>query len=465
MSKDFSISSELSPFNLPQLRCTDKRLLDHWMTVTLPHSCLDPTALHQLRGMYLSLICHRKRVALHAILAASAAHMLSLGVTEEHTLVMAKQRSLNSMIVELNTLAETKNTCANFDAAHSRDVHSPCPVVEDASIVASMLLLGPEFINAGDEQGPRQVRSLLQGARTLIVERHGYFSCRCHLTHPARYEPQFRPDSPVFISSVRSLAFTDIMTCVPCVRKPYIGKRYWLEAAMTDTNEGLRKRKPDPDLGYSAWTLSLLGDCAALIEDLYTEAVSQPVFSARQEELLLQLKKTTLEMQQFQIDAEDENPVMALPEAQTTMLAHKHNIAATICHAISAQIFLLRATDFGTKSPCVVRLCHALYHVLSAIPMDHSAATMMLWPLWVLGCETYPSTTYPSRSDIMAMLQRLYESQHMKNVEQCFVKLRRDIWKEDHSHTKNLENKRFEVKSQCDWVKRCWEEKIELLLA
>ena len=432
------------------------------MTVTVPQACLDPAAMHQLQGMYLSLIHHLKPVALHAILAASAAHMLSLGLTEEHALMLAKQRSLQSMIIELNTIADTNNTSMAIDVARYQGPHMLCSAVEDASIVASILLLGPEFINAGHEQGPGQVRLLLQGARTLVVERHKYFSCQCPLSHPGRYESQYRLDSPVFISSVRSLAFTDIITSVPCARKPYIGKQYWLQAAIISTHEGLRMRRPDPDLGYSAWTLSLLGDCATLVEELYTGAISQQVFSMRQKALVLQLEDNACEMKRLYSDAEDRNQATSTTNGYTTMMAHKYNIASTLCHTISAQIFLLRARDFDAESPCVARLSRALYDVLSKIPMGHSVATTMLWPLWVLGCESYPSMTSPSRFDVAAMLERLYNSQRMKNVEQCLDKLRRDIWRENSSIPRQ---RIFDLEGQSHWVKRCWEEKIELLLA
>lgn len=464
-SIDLRTSSELSPFSPPRLRCTDAILLEHWLTVTVPQACLDPAASTRLRNMYLDMVYHPKRIALHAILAVSAAHMHSLGLTGEHDLVLARQRSLNSMIIELDSFTDDKNTAQSFNLPHSPEPHLPSPALGDASIMAAILLLGPEFINADHRQGPCRVRWLLQGARTLIMERHRYFGCHCPSIHPARSEAQFSLDSPVFISSVRSLAFTDIITCVPYARKPYIGKKYWLESALVDTREGLRNCRPDPDLGYSAWTLSLLGDCATLIKELYAHSISQQVFSMRQATLFGQLEDNAIELQRVDSERGDQSPAMAIPDSHAAMTAHKYNIAATVCHTISAQIFLLRSMDFDAKSNRVIRLRQALYESISTIPMEHSAATPMLWPLWVLGCESYPGTTCPSRCDITTLLQRLYKSQNMKNVEQCLDRLRCDIWREGCPESTDIRDKQLKPEDQSNWVKRCWEEKIELLLA
>ncbi|OAG07513.1 uncharacterized protein CC84DRAFT_1204976 [Paraphaeosphaeria sporulosa] len=359
----------------------------------------------------------------------------------------------------------TNNTATSVTVGHLQQLHLPSSALQDASIIASLLLLGPEIINAGHKQGPAQVRWLLRGARSLIVERHKYFSCLCPLDHPARYEPQFSLDSPVLVSSVRSLVFTDIITCVPCVRRPYIGKQYWLDSAIQTTIEGLRTYTPDPDLGYSAWTLALLGDCATLIEELYTNAISQEAFSVRQATLLGQLEDTVKELEQHDNDGENQMLAVATADGRNVMAAHRRNIAATICHSRAAQIFLHRSTNFDVKSTHVQRLRQALYDSISTIPMEDSAATTVLWPLWVLGCETYPGMNCPSQVEMMAMLQRLYDSQCMRNVKQCLDRLTRDIWRQDHSNLLNMKYKYLKPDDQSAWVRRCWDEKLELLLA
>jgi hypothetical protein len=409
--------------------------------VTVPQACLDPASSDHLKGMYLDMIYNEKQVALDAILAASSAHMFSLGYVSESSFFAAKQRSLTSMITELNGI----NSAVV-------DIHHHAPVaVDDATLLAALLLLGPEIINAGSKEGPAQVRWLLQGARTLIVERHKYFACLCPLAHPGRPLLRYRLDSPIFTSCVRSLAFTDIITSVPCARRPVIHKKYWLPDALLAAEEGLRTMKPDPDLGYSADVLSLLGDAVSDVSDLLTKSTSRETFLGN--ECILQGR----------LDNAVESVQRHLTGDMTG--SHAYNIAATTCLALATKIFLLRGTDFASASPLVEVLRSRLYEMMSIVPIENSASTTLLWPLWVLGCESYADSTRPSRHDVSTHLQRLYDSQRMKNVKQCLDTLRGRIW---HRHAEACMSEQClgcGRQEQSSWVLRCWQERIELLLA
>lgn len=402
------------------------------------------------------MIYDDKSVAFNAILAASSAHMFSLGLISETSFFTSKQRSLTSMITELNIINEPES--------QQQPVHLPPSAVDDTTILAALLLLGPEIINAGSKDGPAQIRWLLRGAQSLIRQRHKYFTCSCPLAHPGRQSPRYRLDSSIFSSCVRSLAFTDIMTSVPCARKPTIHKEYWLRDAVQVADEGLRTMKPDPDLGYSAPVLSLLGDSATLVMDLLAESVPRKVFWERQYVLLQGLDNAQKNAQQYDTGLLEMSATLPTNSTESR-LAHTYNIAATTCLALATQIFLLRATDFDPASASVGSLCSKLHERVSIIPIEHSAATTILWPLWVLGCESYPDSSCLSRHDVATRLQQLYESQRMKNVKQCLDTLKSRIWHQHPIDSMDEQCLGCCPQQQSTWVIRCWQERIELLLA
>jgi hypothetical protein len=241
---------------------------------------------------------------------------------------------------------------------------------------------------------------------------------------------------------------------VPCARKPIIDKKYWLPAALQAAKEGLRTMKPDPDLGYSAAVLSLLGDSVSDVSDLLTEFTSRETFLGNECVLQGGLDNAVESVQRHLTgDTTDYN------------VSHVYNIAATTCLALATKIFLLRATDFDSDSPRVEVLRAKLHEMMSMVPIENSASTMLLWPLWVLGCESYAGSIRPSRHDVAAHLQRLYESQRMRNVKQCLDTLVGRIW---HRHSEVcMEEQCFGCgrQEQSSWVVHCWQERIELLLA
>lgn len=113
--------------------------------------------------------------------------------------------------------------------------------------------------------------------------------CSCPCRHSARSHPHYRLDSPLFQSSVRSLAWADIMSCVPCARPPILDKRLWLKEVIQTSREGARKFRPNNELGCCAQVLSLLGDCTTAIHSLYTQAISEGEFAQTRSYLHQQL--------------------------------------------------------------------------------------------------------------------------------------------------------------------------------
>ncbi|RVX68468.1 hypothetical protein B0A52_07891 [Exophiala mesophila] len=264
--------------------------------------------------------------------------------------------------------------------------------------MASLFLLGPEIINPGDNHVLDKVEYLLRGARALIIERYKYAECQCPLNHPAHYVQRYKLDSPIFQCAIRTLAYTDTMACIPCARAPLIGKQYWLDRAVEAASESARNLRPDNDLGYCARMFSLLGDCADAIERLYVGAMDQVDFEHCRTILNHQLESAACEIPEL-IDLENSIRSNSPPNHATveTIAAHNSSIKAAICHGLANSIFLLRSTDYQQSSPQVKMLCDRLFKYVDEISIDDSIVTIMLWPLWVLGCESYSDSVDPSR--------------------------------------------------------------------
>lgn len=429
--------------------------------VSLQLGCLDPASSNELGSMYLDLIRQPGSVALPAILAGSAAHMLSLRMIPEYCFVQARQRSLRTMINTLKAL-DAKPTDASNTETSLRKPHHPPAALNDASILASLLLLGPGIIWGGSDHQSSQVRWLLQGARALIVERHRYFQCHCGSTHPARSMPQFKLDSPLFMSAVRSLAYTDILACVPCAKKPLIDKAYWLTQATHSMYTGAQALRPDMDVGYCAPVLSLLGDCATAVNELYSTSINSTAFLARQAMLISQLELAVQDLPPF-VDVESLAGIEG-PVDEQMVAAHNHSISAALSHALATQIFLLRSTNFWPESTAITVLRNRLYYLISSVPIEHPAATIMLWPIWVLGCECYSDNDQPSRQYVATTLKSRHENARMNNVEMCLSRLQQDIWVQRFEYLDEV-LKQSQPLQQSAWVRRCWDQKIELLLA
>lgn len=436
-------------------------LIGHWMMVSLQLGCLDPASSNELGSMYLGLIRQPGSLALHAILAGSAAHMLSLRMIPEYIFVQAKQRSLTTMISTLKEFNSNLIRDSNTEIDPLKP-HLPPTALSDASVLASLLLLGPGIIHGGGDHNLSHVRWLLQGARSLIAERYKYFECQCEMTHPARSMSQYKLDSPLFVSTIRSLAYTDVLACVPCAKKPLISKTYWLENATRSMYAGAQTLRPDMDVGYSASILALLGDCAAAVSDLFSTSITKRAFLLRQATLFEQLELAILDLPPA-VDLTSITDIQK-PVNAHMILAHNHSISAALSHGLATQIFLLRSTNFRQESSDIKILRDRLFHLIYSVPIDHPAATIMLWPLWVLGCECYSDHDQPSRQYVTTTLRSRYENSGMNNVEMCLTKLQHDIWVQKFEYLDEV-SKQSQSLQQPAWVRRCWDQKIEVLLA
>lgn len=469
-SYQLSISKLLS--TLHPLEALDRALSEHWMMMTLQLVCLDPAAIYELRQIYHNTTTKNKSIAFPAMLANSAAHLLSLGKIPASTFALLQQRAFSALRCSLNNLnreALTRESSTLSSSSSSSSSipccgdHIPLPPLDDDVIIGSLLLIGCEIIQPHDSRDVTRIQILIQGTCCLVTERHKYFACSCSRLHPERSQPEYKLDSPFFQSAVQSLAWVDIMSCVPCTRSPMLDKEYWLEEAIYASQESARQLRPNNNLGYCAKILSLLGESITTIQSLYEQTISEEEFSRIQSHLGVLLGEAIEELPKPETLTDTSSDKSAEFSKYAMNETHNFCLHAAVCHGLATQIFLLRATDHERDSPRIQSLRDRLFESLCEISTAHSVVSKMLWPLWVLGCESYLDGDDGLREFVITFLQAVYKRQHMKNVENCLKALRDEVWtlnalipdQECESH----------VVQQSAWVRHCWNKGVKLILA
>lgn len=455
--------------NVHPLDALDRSLFDHWMKMTFELVCLDPAASQDLGRMYYHLTTKEGSVTLRAMLTNSAAHLLSLGKIPDSTFALVQQKAFKALRCSLNNLSEESNT-ALIGKMSSNAHHMPFPSLDDDTIVGSLLLIGDEIIHPDDNYGVARVQFLTRGTYTLVTERHKYFECQCPRVHPSRTDPHYKLDSPLYKSTVLSLAWTEIMSCVPCARTPMMDKRYWLDEAIQASQESARQLRPNNDLGYCVQLVSLLGECATAVHNLFTQSVTEENFTKMQNHLDLQLDEAMTQLPN-PIDIGTDTPLDTDTQSDSSTdsnrsdMAEAHNmcVTAAICYGLATRIFLLRATDHDKDSPRIKALRDRLLECLGQVSTDHSVVTIMLWPIWVLGCESPVDDGADSlREFVTVFLRAVWQRQRMKNIKKCLVTLEERIWCLEPSSPGQTREDRPQ---QSAWVRHCWDNEIKLLLA
>lgn len=459
--------SKLLP-TLHPLDALDRALFEHWMMMSVQLACLDPASIHELRQIHHNTTTKEKSIAFPAILANSAAHLLSLGKIPASTFTVLQQRAISALRGSLNNVSKEnltrESSTPSSDRMPFREEHIPLPPLDDDVITGSLLLIGCEIIQPHADHGETRIQILLQGTCSLVAERYKYFCCSCSRLHPARSQPEYKLDSPYFQSTVQSLAWVDIMACLPSARPPILDKKYWPEEAIHASQESVRQLRPNNNLGYCAKILSLLGDCTTTVHSLYTQTISEEEFDLRQSHLGLLLEEAMAELPKPEVVTMDTLSNKSAGCSRSAMVeAHNFCLHAAICHGLANQIFLTRATDHARDSPRIKSLRDRLFESLCEISTAHSVVSKMLWPLWVLGCESYLDRGDSLREFVITFLQAAYKRQHTKNVEKCLITLRDEVWTLNASiPEKDCEN---HLVQQSAWVWHCWIKDIRLILA
>jgi len=320
--------------------------------------------------------------------------------------------------------------------------------------------------NHHDRQGVdvRSFRGFLQGTTTLVMERHKYADdlgpgnrCLAEL------------DSTQFVLTKRMLAYFDIFSCLPCVRPPILHERYWLIDESCIAEENIDGSGLDPVMGCFPAVIGFIGRSAALVHALFGGQIKMSQYLITRDDLL-RLLATWKPLEPV---SPKEFPYSSSLESMRE--EYQICLSAGKAHSLATQIFLHRTTNFVQNSEEVQLLTRSLCDAILEVGVSSVSTTVMLWPLWVLGCESY-NTEF--RNEVVApMFSALVRRQGFSNISQCFKTLQEQIWilrsvpiNEAAQNYVELED--FNTLDhdntgwyQSQWARYCWEEKVELIFA
>jgi hypothetical protein len=335
-----------------------------------------------------------------------------------------------------------------------------------------------------------------------------------------RQDRLFAVDSLILATTIDTLFYFDTMSCLPCARRPISSALHARTDNMDDKNQkgtGMRSR-PHPTLGFAADILFTIGKAATLVADFYAKSIDRQRFDRARTSLMHELTSSILTLSALW--ATWSEPSANGPQQTTSAFTstgsipvenvenHNANVAAAQAHAYATQIFLLRSTDFEKDSQEIIELVRQLALNIAKVTRDSAPMSVMLWPLWVLGCESYSERKAEVQVQIgLVENQReaaakcftvMFERMHMLNIQVAFKALMKHIWCCNEQRGEQLHSSFTQVESdtlspawpstpgenipsfssyitetsgphnpqsqqQSYWVRKCWLENIGLL--
>lgn len=248
---------------------------------------------------------------------------------------------------------------------------------------------------------------------------------------------------------ITQMCYFDIMCCFPCARQPVVPRTFWNAHVLPFLNRREPTKQPDLFLGFGCRIFPLMGEAAALTAGWFEGQVTAETFGVSRNRLLLALENEMANL-----------PAMVCypyPSTSTydSNQVQNHNgcVSAARAHAIATQVFLMRTQRTGSQhvktraeiSRKVRELCCLVYDVAPCL----NAATMMLWPLFVLGSET---PTGASRRTFEDHAEILLSERWFLNISSTLAVLREQVWKLSETEQEN-------------WVWHCWRMDIAVCLA
>lgn len=410
---------------------SDLPLFIHWATVLpgLAYPC--PQQYQNILPEHLSLVWDRDSVLLPIVLAFSAAHMAASGAISQVEVLERKSKALSIMNGSL--------------LVHQKEISHI-----DSKIAASMILASLEI--AG---GPKVLLPFLNGIKALLELRWtracGSISPFAIANRNLSYAPR-----PLAIH-IKMMAYFDVMCSVPCAKKPITDQSFW-DHHIWPPHQHLGS-DPDLVLGFASTSLLITGDAAALVEASFNGDLELDEIHNRRTELLRR-SRDAVESLPSKIHQPYSHPDSTDQESQN------YNACIDVAHAhcLATSIFLYRGIQSvysARLDDCDVSQAIAeLFTLCFRVPMTSSAITMILWPMFVLGCESEGGSSL--RAAVASSLNYLYEKQHFPNILEIIRALQQRVWP---GESRNCDGRRTFGEQNMEWVQFCWEERIELCLA
>lgn len=416
-------------------------LFQYWAANILNASFPSTDGLWELCDGVVAMALEADSILLPTVLASASVHMVASGVLHEAAMLARKQAAIQAMVRFLHP---------RYRDGPDSVVRLPLEVI-DVAVSASAHLVGTEII-----QGSHMsvVLPLLRGAASLAETRW-----RAHQGGGAsRYDAVNAIDTHL-------LAWHDFMTCVPNPRRPLLRLEHWSRHIGPSQQAISPTRAPDRVFGFAEEITIVTGESATLVHERYRNVVSLPSFNSRKAALLDRLSQAKGRLPPQQHIADDLDW-----EKRSN---HNACIFAAISHALATQIYLLRAENCAASHLCISSLIPTLEDAIDRVSSSTAAVTIMLWPLWVLGCESFFHAS--RRQLVVNKLRAMLHKERFLNIESCLTILQTQIWGQGpdliQRYIFELEPTQepispSEPSGRClSWVKLCFDQAIQPVLA
>lgn len=433
----------------------EMNLFEHWLSLMSNIIYLDGGAppTRNLLAQQIEMAQEPQSLCLPMLLASASTHRFAMGIGGQEDLLRLKQRAILSLrqglVPQSSTGASTSPKRAAQSTSREQMVHTAPIALSDHGILASLSLAGSEVILGSPLT---TFLPLLQGSVNLVKQRQVYNRCQCSCQHPMQQDRLFKIDSLVVATTIDTLFYFDTMACVPCARRPISRVLLIHSRNLQDKRQRMATMKDHPNrtLGFGADIFFIIGEATTLVADLYEEKIDLQDFDRARNSVLQELKGSILELSSVwitptEIPTTDGSTQRGGSIPSPNRLAagqvenHNANVAAALSHAYATQIFLLRSTNFQKDSQDISRLASCLAASIAKVPRDSAPMSIMIWPLWALGCESYPERKAENlaeagivenqRQASAKLFSNLFERMHMINIQVAFEALVRHIWR------------------------------------
>lgn len=407
---------------LPDASKLEMYLLDYSLAVVSKVAFLDAgSSPHPYQHIAIALNMGPNSILFNCVVAHSAAHLNQAGHVSEQVLLARKSRALHSLRTAIMSA---------ISGQHSY------PDANEMNFCASVMLVGL----ATTEGSPlSEVLQLVKGSAILWNE----------------YRRTTQGDDSMLSNSTkRMLAYFDILSSVPYPRAPALPVDMWLGSG----NVVGQSFHIDPLMGCLTNLFALIAECSRSIFHYYSGNTNHLDFTAQKTSLLNHLSQW-----QHPLPADFE----AIHGYDWTTSAH-----AGEAYKLATQIYLLCSCNSQIDSRLAASHVRQLRYAVFSIPVHSPFIAMMLWPAFVLGCETREQI---QRERIEKWFQDVFVKQGFGNIRVALNALK-CIWRLMDSRAAQAERSKLpsegaflcreedrvtcQSQSKYSWVMLCWEEQI-----
>lgn len=436
-------------FQQPALESvTDDLLFKHWRTSMFQVSFPSPSKCDEFHNGKLRMAIENNSILLPAILASASAHMAAAGFIPITEMLRRKGKAIKDLIRYL----DQKHVSGCSKSRHSEAVLVKTASADalDMAVCASLHLIGTEITHGSDMA---TFLALVHGAISL-VERWWTFQSLSN-----------RNICPIVQLDLKLLAWHDLITCVPYPRRPLLDKRYWYDELQVESK--LRGGDQDTVFGFTAQIALLTGECGALVGDFYSAQIDARYFKEANNGLLERLSRAVRDLPNLILMNEPVDRAIAT-HASNELLDYNACIWAAVAHALASQIYIHRAAGHSASISTISKLVSDLESAIRMVPCSSPAITIMLWPLWVWGCETAGDQV--KQQVVVEIIEKMFLRNKFMNIRQCLETLRSKIWQrstetnEERNEGGSIGHSECQRLESSNWVMHCYRDRIQVIL-